>query len=457
MQRPELPTRLVCSGCGASVPPEEPYPFRCPAAGPENGVDHVLVRRLWPTRAGLEGPSAETNPFVRYRERLHSYHRARAAGLLDGEFTDRVRRIDEAVAAVDGRHFRCTPFFPAAQLAERLGMTSGGLWVKDETGNVSGSHKARHLMGILLHLEASLPQDEPRDDRPLAIASCGNAALAAAVLARAVRRTLEVYIPPAADPQVVRRLEALGARLVRCPRLPHEQGDPCYLRFREATAAGALPFTCQGPDNGLTIEGGQTLGYEMISESLARGQILDRLFVQVGGGALASSCVHAFDEAVEAGLLPRLPRIHAVQTRGAYPLARAYEALRLHVEADRSTPLEEHLRYAARHRPLFMRPWEVEPQSIAHGILDDETYDWHAVVSGMLRSGGHPVVVDEPTLAEANQVAREATGIPVDPTGSAGLAGLAALLRAGRVRPEERVAVLFTGIDRAVEAQRPQL
>ena len=29
------------------------------------------------------------------------------------------------------------------------------VWVKDETGNVAGSHKARHLAGILLHLRAA--------------------------------------------------------------------------------------------------------------------------------------------------------------------------------------------------------------------------------------------------------------------------------------------------------------
>ena len=75
-----------------------------------------------------------------------------------------------------------------------------------------------------------------------------------------------------------------------------------------------------------------------------------------------------------------------------------------------------------------------EPQSIAHGILDDETYDWLAVVEGMLATGGAPVVVDEETLARRTTLAREATGIDVDPTGSAGLAGLLALRAAGERR-----------------------
>ena len=50
------------------------------------------------------------------------------------------------------------------------------LWVKDETTNVSGSHKGRHLFGVAVR-EALAPSGEG----PWAIASCGNAALAASV------------------------------------------------------------------------------------------------------------------------------------------------------------------------------------------------------------------------------------------------------------------------------------
>jgi threonine synthase len=95
-----------------------------------------------------------------------------------------------------------------------------------------------------------------------------------------------------------------------------------------------------------------------------------------------------------------------------------------------------------------MWPWEEEPKSVATGILDDETYDWAAVVEGMLRSGGTPVVVTEELLEEANALARETTGIDVDHTGSAGLAGVLALLRGGTIRRDDRIGVLFTGIRR---------
>ena len=94
-----------------------------------------------------------------------------------------------------------------------------------------------------------------------------------------------------------------------------------------------------------------------------------------------------------------------------------------------------------------MWPWESEPKSIATGILDDETYDWRAVVGAMLTTGGQPLVVTEDRLAEANELGA-ATGIAVDPTGSAGLAGLLDLRQSGVVGADERVAVLFTGVRR---------
>jgi threonine synthase len=103
---------------------------------------------------------------------------------------------------------------------------------------------------------------------------------------------------------------------------------------------------------------------------------------------------------------------------------------------------------AAAHRSAFMQPWEKEPKSVATGILDDETYDWRAVVEGMLLTGGRPLVVSEDLLLEANRLGVSSTGIRVDPTGSSGLAGLLEMRRSGAIGDQDRVAVLFTGVQR---------
>jgi threonine synthase len=96
-----------------------------------------------------------------------------------------------------------------------------------------------------------------------------------------------------------------------------------------------------------------------------------------------------------------------------------------------------------------MTPWD-SPTSLADGILDDETYDWQADVEVMRASGGRPVVVGEAAVVAAVELAAR-TGIPVSPTGSAGLAALVttdsapAALTPASERP---TVVLFSGVRR---------
>ncbi len=466
---------LVCGGCGYRVPLEEAYPFRCPRARAGDDVDHVLRRRLsiaaldaGSVRAAFADP--EPNPFLRYRRLLHVYLVGRRRGLTDDGYLARVEELDQAVAAVDGIGFRETPFGREPGLERATG--AAGVWVKNETGNVAGSHKGRHLMGVMIWLATMGRLDHRRAarDELLAAASCGNAGLAAAVVARAAGRQLEVYVPDHAQGSVLERMQRLEAVPVTCRRTAAGAGDPCYEQLHESLARGSLPFTCQGNENGLVADGGLTLAWEMVSRLRAEGAELDRLFVQVGGGALAAACCQALREALELGLIARLPRIHGVQTASCYPLWRAWrrvvgrllglpaddapaapaEAAAWAEEAARQPParLAEALANAASHRSEFMRPWPGEPASVAYSILDDETYDWLAVVEGMLVSGGWPVVLAEDEILAGRELARAATAIPADATGTAGLAACLAASRARLDLSAESVGVLFTGVER---------
>ena len=488
-----------------------------------------------------ERGGASRTTFRRYVRRLEAYRLVERGAITEAELIEAVEAVDEAVAAVEGRGFEVTPFASQPELARAVGLDpSVELWVKDETGNVSGTHKARHLFGVALahRLAGATPEashhpgdsrgqgafrgsgdsrgsEAPRDpvasrgpddsrgsEAPYAIASCGNAALAAAVLARAVGRALDVYVPVWANPAVVDRITELGGRVVRCPRADGVLGDPAHHAMQAAVAAGAVPFSCQGTDTPTAIDGARTLAYEMVDALAADDRPgsarLDRVFVQVGGGALATALVTGLAAAED---LDRLPVIHAVQPVGNHPLVRAWDRVAAEITGQ-PPPADNWARAAAAAGmgPLgdeavravtarlaadpqrYMTPWETEPVSYATGILDDVAYDWMAVVEAMLRSGGHPVVAGEDELRRAHRLARLHTGIDVCPTGAAGLGGLLALLAASSgapagldataglssaepdaagsgtavdsdaagsagpaVRPGERVAVLFTG------------
>ncbi|HMY15404.1 MAG TPA: pyridoxal-phosphate dependent enzyme [Polyangium sp.] len=462
-----MQSKLVCLGCETELPElgASPLAFHCPLAPDDPTTDHILVRRFVNAERRAVRMD-ETNPYLRFRDFDHVYLTASAAGLSDNAYADLVRKLDAAISRVDGHGFSITPQERQVSLEMALGFSEpGGLWVKNETVNVSGSHKARHLFSVLMHLECIRQLGLADVSGELVIASCGNAALAAATLARAAERSLRVFVPEDAEPSSLERMRNLGAQIEICTRRATVLGDPTVHRFRESLRNGSIPFSCQGPDQALAVQGGKTLAWEMIhSDELP----LDRVLVQVGGGALASSLFSAYEEAQSLGHIRRLPRLHAVQTRGCYPLVRAYQRLvddlqrrhgwQLTDDAEiRAMELRDKLgldginaeiRRAARNRSSYMEPWSTVPHSIAHGILDDETYDWLPVVRGMLLSAGYPILIDEPDIKHALYLGRSCTGINVCATGASSLAGLCVLLTTQPHIRRERVGVLFTGRQR---------
>jgi threonine synthase len=410
----------------------------------------------------------------------------------------RYRRVLDGITGrlqlLEGRDFEVTPLTEESCLASALGRT-GRLWVKNETGNVAGSHKGRHLMGTLLYLEALRELRGEQAKKVLSIYSCGNAALGAAAVACAGGYELHAFVPEDVDPAVAAMLAERGALVEKVPRSTTGQGDPCYLAFQKALAEnGWVPFACAGSDNWSNIEGGSTLGWELVMQLLERSAKLDSVIVQVGGGALARSVAQAFEEAFELGVIGYMPHIHVCQPEGGFPFARAYllalaEIARrsrrpfdLNYEryADPAVQLQRTKAFAAAHPDQiqaiaafvqrsfdspavqsvlsdmaakpghFMWPWDgTPPHSLAHGILDDVTYDWYYLLKAVLCSGGTAEIVTEDTIRGAYEKTQPETGIRVCPTGAAGLAGLMQLQASGVIGRGESVGLFFTGFDRA--------
>ena len=396
-----------CAVCGTTVDVATPYPFTCPRATADDRHHVLHPLEVGPQPASLEDP----NPFVAYGPRLAWWAFARANGMTEQACIALTHDVASG--------FTVTPFERSEPLSAELGIE---VWVKDETGNVGGSHKGRHLVTTLLHLraaEALRMAEHPR--RPLAIASCGNAAIAAAELALRSEWPIEVYVPDWANELVAEALERLGATVVYCERRTSDPpGDPAVLRFREAVEEGAVPFSVQGPENALCLDGGRTIGWELTDAGVA----LDRVVAQVGGGAFATCTGWGLGSAV---------RLDALEAEGCAPLARAWE------RATQVPPDQIPARWSE-----LMTPWE-HPHSAAEGILDDETYDWLGVFDVVRRSGGRIVVAPEEAIVRAHELGRS-TGIPVSTTGSAGLAAL--LTPDGTPTPGERVGVIFSGVER---------
>ena len=419
-------TGLVCAVCGTKVPLDVPAQWRCPKSTDAQSP-HVLGFAVDRTAVGVDADHA--NPFLRHRSRLAVDAFGEMVGIGADERIAMIESLDARIADVAGTGFTVTPTTRQDALSDALGFTAkGGVWVKDETRNVAWSHKARHLFTEMLYLlmmerAGAAPWTDASQRPPLAIASCGNAAIAASTLARAVDWPIAVHVPVSVSDAVSGVLSGLEADVVTCTRRANDPaGDPCVLRFREKVAGGAVPFGVQGTENVWCLDGGRTIGWELADQ----WDGFDAVFVQVGGGAFAT-CLSA--GLAESG---RGARLHAVQTEGCAPLARAW---RLYSEAPVDHPGHDWRRY--------MWPWESEPHSLADGILDDETYDWIGIVEQMARTGGSAVVASERDVVEAHRLANLHTTIDVSPTGSAGLAGV--LASRADISDDDRVVVVFSG------------
>ena len=258
-------TGLECSVCGAHVSISTPFSWLCPNAS-ANDRHHVLrfVSDVRPFR-----PGADENPFLAYRQWLAVDAFGESIGLAEDARIRIISDLNSAIVRVGGVGFHRTPLQRADALSDSLGFSAvGGIWVKDETHNVAGSHKARHLVTEMIHLlmaeEAGrAPWSSPAQRPPLAIASCGNAAIAASTIAAAVSWPIAVHVPVAAAHEVVSTLQSLNADIRVCPRVDTDPaGDPCVYRFREVVSSGAIPFGVQGTENAWCLDGGRTIGWE---------------------------------------------------------------------------------------------------------------------------------------------------------------------------------------------------
>ncbi len=404
-----------------------------------------------------------------------------------------LRDLQEKLRVHEGKSFDITPLAQPSELTAALGW-KGGIWVKDETENITGSHKGRHLMGTLLYLEGLRHLGNTPEKPELAIYSCGNAALAASAVARAGGYTLHAFVPEEVEATVEEMLRDRGAVVEKIKRGETGAGDPCYIAFKNAVnRKGWVPFSCSGTDNWSNIEGGQTLGWEWALQRDELQAHVSSVFIQVGGGALASAFIQAVEEMHRLGIGRRLAKIYACQPEGGFPFVRAYYLVLKQIavfnrivfdldydrDGEPGPELEKITRFSDTGRdqiqalieftrkyfhmdviqlPLgialsqshrFMWPWDgVPPRSLAHGILDDVTYDWYHLLRGVLMTGGEAVILKEENIRKAHRLARQHTRIKVSPTGSAGLAGLMQAIDSDRIAPDENVGLLFTGVDR---------
>lgn len=297
-----------------------------------------------------------------------------------------------------------TPLVWTPAVADDLGI--GGLWLKDDGRNPTGSFKDRASF-------VGTARAAAKGHRVIAAASTGNAATSVAGLAASMGLVPHIFVPASAPPAKVAQLLVYGAKLF----LIDADYDTTYDLCQEAVARFGW-YDRSAAVNPHLVEGKKTCGLEL-AEQLA-GSPPDWVAMSVGDGCSIAGTAKGLWEMHQLGIIDRVPRMLAVQAEGAAPLTAAYRA-----------GTED-----------FSR---MEAKTCADSINVGMPRNGLKALRRVRGSGGEFVnVSDEAILEWIPRLARR-SGVFGEPAAVTALAGIEAARHAGIVAANERVVAVISG------------
>ncbi len=373
---------LKCVLCGAEYDVGEVL-YVCPKHGDEGMVDVVYDYELIGRRLTKERLAANRNNSIwRYADLLPVADASLAPPLQVG----------------------WTPLYRAVRLGKRLGLKH--LWVKDDGREPTASFKDRaSAVGVLKALELG------RDI--MTCASTGNAASSLAGLTASVGLTTYIFVPQTAPQAKVAQLLIFGANVIMVKGTYDQAFDLCLEASKEygwySRNTAYNPYLSEGKKTA-ALEICEQLGWEAP----------DRMFVSVGDGGIIGGLWKGLKDLRALGFIDKMPKLMGVQAEGAAPLVRAWREGTEEIE------------------PVVL---DTLADSISVGVPRDRIKALRAV----RQTGGEYVTVSDEEILDAMRVLARGAAVFAEPAGATGFAGLAKLVREGRIDPEERIVVVVTG------------
>jgi len=297
-----------------------------------------------------------------------------------------------------------TPLYRAKRLEKRLGLRH--LWVKDDGREPTASFKDRaSAVGVVKALELGR--------EVMTCASTGNAASSLAGLATSVGLTTYIFVPRTAPQAKVAQLLIFGANVIMVKGTYDQAFDLCLEASKEygwySRNTAYNPYLSEGKKTA-ALEICEQLGWEAP----------DRIFVAVGDGCIIGGLWKGLKDLIALGFIDMMPKLMGVQAEGAAPLVRAWR------EGTEET------------KPVVL---DTLADSIAVGVPRDRIKALRAV----RQTGGEFVAVSDEEILDAMRLLARGVAVFAEPAGATGFAGLARLVREGRIDPQERIVVLVTG------------
>lgn len=175
----------------------------------------------------------------------------------------------------------------------------------------SGSYKDRGATLLMSYLKSIGVREAVED-------SSGNAGASLAAYAARAGIRLKVFCPASASAGKLTQIRLCGAELVRVEG-PRPRATEALLEYIEESGAIYASHLWHP----LFVEGVKTMAFEIVEQLhwTAPGAVL----CPVGAGSIFLGLYRGFKEMLEAGVIPRLPCLVAVQASNVSPIYRAFK------------------------------------------------------------------------------------------------------------------------------------
>ena len=306
---------------------------------------------------------------------------------------------EEIVSQPEGN----TPLVARDRVAAWCGLDAVNL--KLEGANPTGSFKDRGMT-------VAITQARRISASAVACASTGNTSASLAAYAALAGLPALVLVPSG---QValgkLAQTIAYGARTL----LVRGDFDDCMRLAREA--ADKLGVYLANSINPYRIAGQKTIVFDLLQQLGWRAP--DWIVLPAGNLGNTAAFGAALREAMELGLIDRVPRLAAVQAAGAAP-------------------------FAASFREDFSERHKVRAETVATAIRIGDPASYERAVRSIRDTNGVVIAVSDAEILDAKAVV-DASGVGCEPASAASVAGARQLVSRGMIRRSDTVVAVLTG------------
>ena len=297
-----------------------------------------------------------------------------------------------------------TPLWAPTRLRSELAL--GGLFLKDEGANPTGSLKDRAS-----YLVAGFAAEHGLRD--VVVASTGNAGSSMAGVGAAGNLRVRLYLPASAPEAKIVQAQQYGAKLIRVDGNYDTAFDMSLAYVMEQ--GGLSRNTAHNP---LTVEGKKTVSLEIFLQ--LEEKTPDLIYVPAGDGVILSGVYKGFEDLMTLGLTEAMPTLVCVQAEGSAAISRAY------------------------------KEGEFGPVSSAATVADSISVDvprgGFFALNRLKRHGGRCITVSDEAIIAAQRRLSSSSGLFAEPAAAAAFAGLLVDIDSGSgPATDDLVVLLLTG------------